>query len=103
MKETHEFTLVVNGISELTPEVLDALFEAGCDDATVCQQNDRVEMDFARSAPTRDEAVESAARDVAKANIGATATLVINERPDKGAVSRILQNHKNRRIRKTGA
>ena len=49
MKETHEFTLVVNGISELTPEVLDALFEAGCDDATVCQQNDRVEMDFARS------------------------------------------------------
>ena len=31
----HDFTLVLAGIPELTSQVGNALFEAGCDDATV--------------------------------------------------------------------
>ena len=31
----HEFTLILSGISELTPEVTDALYKAGFDDALV--------------------------------------------------------------------
>ena len=31
----HEFTLILSGIGELTPEVTDALYEAGFDDALV--------------------------------------------------------------------
>ena len=31
----HEFTLILSGISELTPEVTDALYEAGFDDSLV--------------------------------------------------------------------
>lgn len=34
----HDFTLVLYGISELTREVVDALYEAGCDDATIASR-----------------------------------------------------------------
>jgi MoaA/NifB/PqqE/SkfB family radical SAM enzyme len=76
METEHEFTLVLEGISEFTTEVMDALFEAGCDDATVSRQFGRVSMDFGRSAPTMKDAVISAIRDVQKANIGATVVRV---------------------------
>jgi hypothetical protein len=35
MEAEHEFTLILDGISELGPSIVDALFEAGCDDATL--------------------------------------------------------------------
>lgn len=67
----HEFVLVLSGISELTPEVEDALFAAGCDDATVSVRFGRVYLTFARAAPSLKDAILSAIRDVRKSGIGA--------------------------------
>ena len=71
METDHEFTLVLDGIPRLTPEIMDALCEAGCDDATVSMHAGQVSMDFGRPALTTKDAVISAIRDVQKANIGA--------------------------------
>ena len=71
MEADHEFTLVLDGISELTPEIFDALFEAGCDDATISSRDGVVSLDFGRIAATMKDAIISAIRDVQKANIGA--------------------------------
>ncbi len=67
----HDFTLVLSGITELTPEVQDALFEAGCDDATLSMCCGRPFLTFTRAAPALKDAIFSAIRDVKKANVGA--------------------------------
>jgi hypothetical protein len=69
METEHEFTLILDGITDFTPSIMDALFEAGCDDATISKQGDVVLMDFDRSAPNMREAVISAIADVQKAGI----------------------------------
>ena len=56
---THHFVLVTEGVDLLEWETLDALFKAGCDDATVGHDT----LEFDRAAPTRDEALCSALRD----------------------------------------
>lgn len=56
---------------DLTNDVTDALFEAGCDDSSPGICNGRMHIDFAREAPTFKAAVLSAIRDVRKAKIGA--------------------------------
>jgi predicted DNA-binding transcriptional regulator AlpA len=59
----YEFSLVISGSLE-DEEILDALFEAGCDDAT-CGQVDGVGYaDFVRDAPSFGEAVRSAIEQV---------------------------------------
>jgi predicted DNA-binding transcriptional regulator AlpA len=55
----YEFTLVVEGDVE-KDEHLDALFEAGCDDATFGIVDDVGYADFIREAPSIGEAVRSA-------------------------------------------
>lgn len=67
----HDFALVLTGITEVTPEAENALFEAGCDDATISVRFGRVFLTFSRTAPSLKEAVLDAIRDVKKANIGA--------------------------------
>jgi hypothetical protein len=71
METEHEFTLALDGISDLTREAVDALYEAGCDDGTIVMRGGRVSIGFTRSAPTMSEAIVSAIRDVQKATIGA--------------------------------
>jgi hypothetical protein len=71
MEADHDFTLILDGIPDLSREVVDALFEAGCDDGTLSSSAGVVSMDFTRSAPSMKEAIISAIRDVRKANIGA--------------------------------
>ena len=44
----YDFALIVGGVSELTPTVEDALFQAGCDDATVSMQHGRLYIEFSR-------------------------------------------------------
>lgn len=56
----HHFVLVTEGADLLEWETLDALFEAGCGDATVGHHT----LEFDRSALTRDEALCTALRDV---------------------------------------
>jgi hypothetical protein len=67
----HDFVLVLEGITDLTTEVEDALFEAGCDDATLSMRAGRAFLTFTRNAPTMKKAILSAIADVQKANIGA--------------------------------
>jgi hypothetical protein len=67
----HDFALVLAGIVELTPQAEDALFEAGCDDATLSVRAGRVFATFSRTAPSLKDAILSAIRDVKKANVGA--------------------------------
>lgn len=67
----HDFTLVLTGLTELTPQFEDALFNAGCDDATISIRSGRVFLTFSRSAGSLKDAILSAIRDVRKAGIGA--------------------------------
>lgn len=57
---THHFSVVTEGMDLMEWATLDALYEAGCGDATVgCDT-----LEFDRAAPNRDEALCSALRDV---------------------------------------
>jgi hypothetical protein len=81
METEHEFTLIIDGIPELTPAIMNALFEAGCDDATVSRQGGRISLDFVRAASTLKDAIISAIRDVRKANVGASVLRVEGTEP----------------------
>ena len=71
METKHDFILVFDGVPDLTDEVADALYEAGCDDGTFMMRPGRMYGAFHRMAPRIDDAVAGAIRDVRRANIGA--------------------------------
>ena len=60
----HQFTLIVAGPDLQDEPFIDALFEAGCDDATVARIDGVQYIDFDREAESLDEAIISAVRDV---------------------------------------
>jgi hypothetical protein len=62
-----DFSIVLSGVDKLTPELEDALFEAGCDDATVSEVNRSILVEFSRRADSLREAILSAIADVRKA------------------------------------
>jgi predicted DNA-binding transcriptional regulator AlpA len=65
------FRLTLAGVA-LTDEELDALFEAGCDDATFSLERDGTVLGFFdRQAETQEDAVLSAIHNVESADIGA--------------------------------
>lgn len=66
-----DFALIVGGVPELTDTVMDALFAAGCDDATVSMQHGLVYLEFSRAAQSLQDAIISAIKDVVDAGIGA--------------------------------
>jgi len=68
----YDFTLVLNGVAEVTQELEDGLFEAGCNDATLSSRSGRVFLTFSRSAPSLKDAILSAIQAVEDANVGAT-------------------------------
>lgn len=74
----HDFVLTLAGLADLPPGAEDALFEAGCDDATISVRAGRVRLSFTRVAPSLAEAVADASRDVEQAGLGA-AILLENE------------------------
>jgi hypothetical protein len=63
----HEFTLFLSGLAKITDEAANALFEAGCDDASPASCDGVVWMTFHREADSLDAAVRSAMADVQKA------------------------------------
>jgi hypothetical protein len=69
--QEHEFTLVLSDVQELTREILDSLFKAGCDDALIGMRDGVAYAEFCREADSLDAAVSSAIRDVAAAGIEA--------------------------------
>ena len=60
---THSFTLIVEGVEMDDPQVFNALYEAGCDDATIGITNGIPVMDFNREAASFCEAISSAIAD----------------------------------------
>lgn len=68
----YDFVLELTGVTEVSPAVEDALFEAGCDDATISARGGRVFLTFSRTATSLPDAVRSATEDVSKAGFGAT-------------------------------
>jgi hypothetical protein len=56
----YEFTLVLKGSLELTEDIADALFEAGCDDGTPGTCEGVFSIDFHRQAESLEEAIRSA-------------------------------------------
>jgi hypothetical protein len=65
--KVHDFTLTLAGARELTVELADALYEAGCDDASVYSEGPTVYLDFHREAESLGDAIGSAVKDVARA------------------------------------
>ncbi len=63
----YEFTLVLGGSLELTEEIADELFQAGCDDGTPGTSGGVFSIDFHREAGSLEEAIRSAIRDVRSA------------------------------------
>jgi hypothetical protein len=70
MMKTHKFALILSGVSDLTPELADALYEATGGDVE-CNMRDGVAfLEFERSARTLREAIVSAIREVEGADVG---------------------------------
>lgn len=63
----HEFTVVLDGVTEITDEMADALFEAGCDDSSPGSRCGVVYVHFHREAPTLGAAMGSAVEDIERA------------------------------------
>ena len=56
----HQFTFIVDGMDLQSDAGANALFAAGCDDATAGRINGIQYVDFDRDAGTLDEAIQSA-------------------------------------------
>jgi len=76
----YSFSLVLQGASDLTPEIADTLYEAGCDDALVGSRDGLLFAEFDREAPSSAEAIISAIRQVESAGVGLT---VVRVEPDE--------------------
>lgn len=68
-EKTFGFTLIYSGPTELTQELEDAIFEAGCDDALLGIVEGRLILDFSRKAPSLREALFSAINDVERTGL----------------------------------
>ncbi len=62
--ETYQFTLIVEGPDLQSDDLIDALYEAGCDDALVGRTDGIQYLDFDREASRLDQAFLSAIADI---------------------------------------
>ena len=62
-----QFDVVLAGISEISDDLAEALFEAGCDDGTPCSSEGVAWIGFTREADSLESAIRSAVADVHKA------------------------------------
>lgn len=65
----HQFTLVLSGIAEITPELADALFAATGGDIELNLRDGVAYLEFDRVAPTLHDAVSSAIAQVESAGV----------------------------------
>ncbi len=73
------FTITIEGADVMTDEALNALFEAGCDDATFGVSNGMQTADFDREATDFSDAVASAIRAIESTVTGARVVEVYRE------------------------
>ncbi len=67
----YDFALVLEGIADLNDNVMNRLFDAGCDDATFSMRYGRVFAEFSREAESYSQALLSAISAVRAAGVGA--------------------------------
>ena len=79
MSNLYQFTLLLDGVDEKTPNVEDSLFEAGCDDALVNFKNGAIYLDFDREGDDLESTIISAIKDIESAKIGAMIVSVAPE------------------------
>ncbi len=60
----YEFSLILKGAPELTEDIADKLFRAGCDDGTPGTCNGVFSIDFHREAKSLEAAINSAIKNV---------------------------------------
>jgi len=63
----YEFTLILKGARELTEQMADELYDAGCDDGTPGTCNGVFSIDFHREADSLESALRSAIANVKSA------------------------------------
>ncbi len=64
---TYSFILTLAAVTEITVEMADALFEAGCDDSSPWSSEGVVSVAFDREAESLGDAIGSAIKDVERA------------------------------------
>lgn len=64
----HDFALIATGVDDLSEDLLARIYECGCDDATVSMRHGLVYLEFSRRAPSIEQAILSAIRDVQRAD-----------------------------------
>jgi len=67
----YDFTLILTGITQEAVGVEDALFTAGCDDATLAFRSGRPVLAFSRRGNSIKDVIVAAINDVRRAGIGA--------------------------------
>ena len=65
----YRFTLYLADLPEITDEMVDRLYEAGCDDGTPGSRSGVSFIGFSRDAASLDEAIRTAVRDVRRAGL----------------------------------
>lgn len=75
----HQFTFYVVGLDLESDEHVDALYEAGCDDATLSFVNGIAQIAFCREADTLKQALVSAYKDVRKAGVKGLEVLSVGQ------------------------
>lgn len=88
--KAHSFTLILSGVSEVTSEIADALYEATNGDIELYMCDGVAYLEFARTAATLGEAVTSAISDVEGASLGIR--VVRAESEDANTIAKINAN-----------
>ncbi|MBI3461647.1 MAG: hypothetical protein HY000_01100 [Planctomycetes bacterium] len=84
---THQFTLILSGVSEITPELADALYEATGGDIEFNLRHGVAFLEFDRAASSLHEAVTSAMAQVESADVGVRVVRV--ESQDANTIAKI--------------
>jgi len=67
--KTYVFTIWLKDLPEITEEIENKVFEAGCSDALLGMFDSRPFLTFDRKAESREDAIASALKDIAKAGL----------------------------------
>lgn len=79
MTNSYQFTLILDNVDENTPNLEDALFEAGCDDALINFRNGVISLDFERRGNDFEQTILSAIKNIESSGIGTTVKMVTPE------------------------
>ena len=70
-RREYDFALVIEGVADLNDDVMNKLFNAGCDDATFSVRYGLIFAEFSRDADSYSQALLTAISDVRAADVGA--------------------------------